>query len=304
MIDRRRLAEFASEILRERIEPQAVELLGSGKVGVSDATLKCRIDGSATRAFAIVSAADAPDLVARGTQNIRAMRQTLPRPIAGTVLKPLGEGRVDGLSTAIWPWQKPIFSTGRLMRRAQMRIKRQRLLDWSYDFVAGGLTRAPGDNAVAGRFIPDLERVAFDQRHGEAMRADARRALDRLDRGRWATLVSSLEHGDLWHGNFLSGKRGDDHPLYVIDWAGAQIDGYPVYDFARLSMSLGVTPSTGRRIVRRFADLLDCTPDDLVGYALCSLGNLSGRLEQFPPHRYYAMADRVHRHMRAMAAAA
>lgn len=303
MIDRQQTADFASKILQEPIDLKSVAVLGSGKIGIPDATIKCRIDGATTTAFAIISAQAAPDLVARGTDNIRAVRQRLPRDVGRTVLQPIGEGRVGGMSTAIWRWQRPMFSNARLIRKAQIRVRRHRLLDWSYDFIAGGLARGPGENEVAGRFIPDLERVALDARHGEAMRADAHRALDRLHGGRWANLVSSVEHGDLWHGNFLTGRRGDA-PLYVIDWAGARLDGYPMYDFARLSMSLGVTPSTGRRIVRRFADLLDCTPEDLVGYLLCSLGSLSDRLEHFPPDRYYAMADRVHRHLRAMAAAA
>lgn len=295
------VSDFASDQLGMAVLPEGVTLSGTGQADLPDATTKCEIRTGDFRGFMLVSAAREPHLVARNVANIERVAARLPAGIDASVLRPLASGDIAGRSAAIWNWHRPLVASNRLVRRARLRWHRAALLDWAYDFMVAGLGPQAGDNMIASRFSPLLERVADSPDYDADIRQDARNALARLDSGRWKRLFTAIEHGDLWPGNFLLAE-GEGTPYYVIDWAGAQLDGYPVFDLARLSLSLRVDQDKARRIARRFAEALDCTPEDLIGYALCSLSDLSTRLEHFPPDRFHAMARDVYRQVRDMAA--
>lgn len=301
MVGREDVAFFAESCLSVAVPASGVRVIGSGKPTIADATVKCDIRGDGFRGFMLLSSKSHPGLVDRAVRNIGRVRAALPGELAETVLQPLATGLIDGRSAAIWPWHRPLIEeNGRLYRRAQMLWHRRRLLDWCYDLLEQSLVETKSNNLASHAFVAPLERMVTGTEFAEPLRVDARRALDRLEGGRWKRLFTCVQHGDLWLGNFLSSGR-PGHGIYAIDWAGAQAEGYPVFDLARLTESLGVRPGRLPRIARRFAERLDCDPEDLVGYALSSLGELSGRLECFPPARFHAMAARVHAQSRALA---
>jgi hypothetical protein len=181
-------------------------------------------------------------------------------------------------------------------------IERARLapavLGWLAEAVR--VTRAePTDDEVEARFSRPLAAVAGDARLGQDVRAGARRALARLERGAWRPAFV-LSHDDLWKGNVLRWPARPwwratppAFPFALIDWRGARARGHAFVDLLRIADSLRVSAATLERERRRHAWLLGCDDVDAEGYALASVGELGADLGCFSPERWVAAATEL-----------
>jgi hypothetical protein len=108
----------------------------------------------------------------------------------------------------------------------------------------------------------------------------------------------SLEHNDLWLGNFLlpanrAARKSNPYGFFVVDWAGAVMRGHPLLDLFRFGLSAGMPARALANEVSVQCHILECQPHDIAPYLIAGLGAIAMNLEHFPEHRYLEMANSV-----------
>jgi hypothetical protein len=115
-------------------------------------------------------------------------------------------------------------------------------------------------------------------------------------------------HNDLWKGNILL-PSGDDHrdkqtfPFFVIDWRGSRVDGFPLFDLVRVSMSLQLTAKELRRELMHSCQSLGCDFSDAPYYVAAALGEIASRNDQFPLQAFLGMAEHCFAELRKVGGA-
>ncbi len=258
-----------------------------GDKPVDDQTYKYLVRSSEGESLAVVlcSPGVAPDLVARGSRCAVEAKRALGTELGGVVLDPLGEGEVGGLSYVVLPYREPL-SEKRVVGWLQRRRVEPKVFDWLL-----GATRQTMRDVSEGdrhaRFIRPLGELAGAVGVSDAVRRAAERGLSRLEAGKW-TPRFVLMHNDLWKGNILLDGKGG---IVVIDWPGSAVDGYAVYDLARLADSFGLGDRALGEQVGVHCRVLGCEPEDAVSHLAAGLGHLMGHLDHFPMHLFLPMAD-------------
>lgn len=279
------------ERLEARILPRGMQLSDSR------VTVLLYAGGENPRAVAQCSNEIAPDMVARAVARASEIRSALTPATAKPIIKTLVAGELDGLSYAIWPWYAPLSgpsATGSW-------LERQRLagtaLGWLAD-VTKQTSRAARTDEIADRFDVQLRQMATNAELPSRVRLAARGALMQLDRGAWKPSVVAM-HGDLHTGNLLI-ERGDGvspAPLRwslrfgVIDWSGAQRDGFPIYDLIRLAQSLRIDRHQLARQIALHCEILGCAPEAARWHLAAAFADLRANLEQFPFNLYVQQAE-------------
>ena len=281
------LAAIAAARLRvARHEPQ---LLPRGSLLPDARTTFLLFGGGSTPvAVAQIASSTEPDAVARAVARADAIRFALTPSEAEPILAPLAIGALDGLSYGVWPWCRPLSgATGSWRERRALAAP---AFAW-LDAIAKRTVRPAADEQVRTRVDRPLCRLATDSRLSVRVRLAARGALVRLDRGTWRPLhVAS--HGDLHAGNLLLDplQPGAAH-FRVIDWGGAALDGFPMYDVVRLAHSLRLDARHfGHRVLTHAAQL-GFAPADARWHLAAAFADLGASLEHFPPDRWAALAD-------------
>lgn len=256
---------------------------------VADGVEKLLVRGSDHRpaAVVLVSAPKATGLVARGMQRAREAKMLLGPLLGQVILSPICEGDVAGLSFAALPYCQPLASS-RLRAMMQRRRLRGVVLGWLRDATSTTVQDPPGDRFEA-EFLRPLRMLCDDLELPDAFRAAAREALDRLDAGRWLP-KHVLMHNDLWLGNFLidnrnvTGRAGRPwaERFVIIDWPGAAIEGYGLYDLLRFAQTMKLSVEALREEIRRHCAILGCEPVDARSHLMAALGYLLVHLEHFP----------------------
>lgn len=287
-----RLSELLRPQLRGLVEDHAIndaiEQLGPEKTGV-DSTTKGVIRDRRGHPAAVVicSRPAAPDLVKRGVDNAERIRAMLGPELGSVILRPLATGCVEGLSYVILPWRRPL-SVSRLGWVSQRSRLRPQVLCW----LRLAIERAREFHAASGitaDFMTPLRHLEGQSSLTREMREAINIALDRLERGLWRP-VHTFDHNDLWRGNFLLSTRQEravsGYDFELIDWAGANPQGFGVYDLIRFAHSFRLGAKRLAWEVWRQGEALDCDPENLPGHLLASFGRLHLHLEQFPETRY------------------
>lgn len=273
-------------------EQLRLQPLGRAKEG-ADSTTKALIESvsGSPRAVVVCSRLASPTLVARGVERAEAIRALLAPPLGDAIIRPLKTGEIAGRSFVILPWGCDLPSW-RPALRLKLRVLRRSLLDWLHDAVAS-VARAHESCADSSRtFADELQYLEQQPFLNEAARRAIAESLSRLQCEQWIPR-HTFDHNDLWHGNVLLPPRGDhrvttSHPFVLIDWVGARVRGYGVYDLIRMSRSLRLRPRRLGRELTLHASALNCEPQDLRGHCLAALGCLHRHLEYFPLERFVA----------------
>ena len=239
----------------------------------------------------------APGRVDRGGQRAREAREVLG-PVAGSaILEPTFAGEFEGRSFEVVPWQRPL--TDHLWR---WRVQRWRmapgLIRWVTLLVGVRTGPDPTAEELARRA---LDVVANDAALPAPIRDGALGALSRLDNGRWTPHVVVC-HNDLWKGNVLlpidaSSRRTTACGFFVIDWAGARLTGFPVWDLVRIAQSLRIPGPLFKWALRRQCRVLGCDLGDARSNFLAAIGDLRIHLEHMPIERYSEVVTASYRHL-------
>lgn len=293
------------ETLRSRlVEPLAkalpadpnlrLEYLCKPKTVADDAT-KLLVLNAKCRPIAVVliSSLVEPELVRRGIDRARSIKDQLSPQLGGVILEPLANGTLDTCTYTILPYRKPT-SKGRIGKRAHRIILRPIVLRW-LDQLARDTARQPDAQALQSGFITPLRHLSDTQPMSPTVQTAAAEAIDRIQTNAW-TPRHIVMHGDLWEGNILfanKGTRPANDPyarIVIIDWPGGLIDGYAMYDLIRLARSMHIPRRTLRRHILTHCRSLQCDPRDARAHLLAGLGHLGMNLGHFPPDRYAKMA--------------
>ena len=292
-----------------RVPVQSLQLLPiDGVTPRADAPAVLRVVDASVKSRAVVlcSAPKFPDMVERAMSRAEQARSRLAAAEAAAILKPLLEGRIDGLSYAMLP-HCDTLSARRWSWWLQRAILGPRVLDWLYRVTAD--TVALADEAQRdARFAAPLARLGSLDRLSAPVRADTTRAASRLHDGSWQPR-HVLMHGDLWKGNILiepgaaqPGRTRWRDRFVVIDWPGSELQGHAIYDLIRLARSMRTSDAALRTEVRRHCDVLGAGTEDAIAYLLSALGYIALHLEEFPMDKYLPMVEACHAHLRRILA--
>jgi hypothetical protein len=299
----RRLGEPIAAALR--VPARSLQLLPiDGVTPRADAPAVLRVVESPAKPHAVVlcSAPRFPDMVERAMSRAVQARSRLGSAEAAAILKPLLEGRIDGLSYSMLPHCEAL-SVHRWRWRLQRAMLGPRLLDWLYRVTADTVTLADAAQRDA-RFAAPLACLASLDRLSAPVRADIARATGRLRDGSWQPR-HVLMHGDLWKGNILidpdtaqPGRRRWRDRFVVIDWPGSEVHGHAIYDLVRLAGSMKTPEAALRAELRRHCDVLGAATEDAMAYLLSALGYIALHLEEFPMDKYLPMVEACHADLR------
>jgi hypothetical protein len=233
-------------------------------------------------------------------ERAEAAADALGPDLGRVIVRPVVSMERGGATWAVYPLCLPLERRSglRWLQRLQLRGPLLRWLARVTSFTGGPL-HGKARAEVERTFSESLEWVAGERWFSPEVHARARRALGRLHSGLWSPR-RVLSHGDLWLGNVMlppaapwPAPRDGWPPFVLIDWGGADTQGFAFYDLLRLADSLRLAPAALRFDVQRHARLLDCHPEDAFGYLLASLGHLGVRLGYFERSRYASMSERL-----------
>ena len=295
------LEQLASELARVAaplIGPaRSFENFGERKILV-DATSKflVRDDAGNPELVVLCSAAGGPEIVARGVQRARDIAEALGDDLGRAVLLPVGEGDVDGRTFAIFRYCTPLIESGPRWW-VQRSMVRPRLIRWLIDSSRKTAIAIPTDSLDRCVYEP-LAAMLADDGHSPELRELAEEALRAARAGDWQPRHVFM-HDDLWSGNVLLDRQLVEgrHPgrFVVIDWAGARVRGYPLYDFLRLSASFGLKRGPFYQALDQYCGAVEYNRTE-ASYAFANAAaELGQRLEHWPRPSYLSTIDRCYR---------
>lgn len=285
-----------AELVRGRCQLGAVSLLCPRKTG-ADNPLKLLVSATSGQPVAVIhcSTRVSPKLVERGQTNIRTVREKLPEDLAAPILEPLLSGRVDGLSFVLSPYCRAL-SRSRLGWFMQRRGLASRVWRWLVG-AARATVHAPKPRETRERVERPLEYMTACQPMTPQIRQAADHALQRLRAGRWRPHLT-LVHNDFWKDNILLPDprspllppAGSRPAFYIIDWAGASMEGHGIYDVARFARSFALPRRLLRALLDDYCAVLGCDPADTVSALLAALGCIGLDIEHFPLDRFIQLS--------------
>lgn len=259
---------------------------------VADGTSIYAVGRGRERAILLVSPAKFPEVVSEDQAKAAAMRNYLGEELGSVILIPLAQGHILNRSYALMPFRRT-YSDNRLFWAVQKHRMKPQVIEWLQ--AVNVRYRVIADSASdREQFIRPLQylntMLAADQNIGGA----ASTALDRLLAGKFQPCFVPM-HNDLWKGNFLQRIREDacseaGFRFFIIDWRGSRINGFPIYDLVRVSLSYNLTPNELNAAIIRATAALECDPVDALTYVTVALGEIALRVDQFPRDQFLQLA--------------
>jgi hypothetical protein len=299
-----------AEQVKTELSETIASVLGdpAGELRLSIISLSEAVDGTTVvlvtdakgnkRAVVLCSPANSPDMVDRAMVMAERAKTTLGFQLGARILDPLFRGKLGNESYAILPYCRPL-SASPLLSRVQNFKLRPTLFDWLYQSAQKTRSASPSED-ISRRFESRLEHLASMNVLSTAVRNAALLGIQRIRDGKWIPR-HVLMHGDCWRGNVLirplassDERQSWAERFVVIDWPGAEINGYALFDVVRMAQSMRVTFRQLRDEVDRHCDLLACERADAPSYLLAALGNLGMSLECFPVEQFAKMTEACH----------
>ena len=310
----RMTGRHTAEQITRALSEQIAEAIGirSGDLRLSLLSLSEASDGTTVvsvtdaqggkRAVVLCSPGNSPDMVDRAMVMAEKAKTLLGPQLGARILDPLLRGRLNGASYAVLPYCRPL-STSAFLSRVQNFKLRPAVFDWLFHSVKQSRSASPSASITA-RFEERLLHLASLQALSAEVRDAARVAVERLRSGQWKP-YHVLMHGDCWRGNVLIRPAASfdqrtpwAERFVVIDWPGAEIYGYAIFDVVRMAQSMRITCRQLGDELNRHCDALQCDRTDAMAYLLAALGNLGMSLECFPMEQFIKMAEACHATLR------
>jgi hypothetical protein len=246
---------------------------------------------TAPMAILAVSPEEFPDLVSVEQEKASRMKSVLGPELGSPIVVPITEGTLDNSrSYALLPRKTPL-SDNRIVWPFQRRSLKAHLARWLREINATTTT----EGASFELYQDSLEHLCKVAGLSGRLRSVAQLALARLLAGDFIPRVTPM-HNDLWKGNVLLPSGNDNSeslsfPFFIIDWRGSRVDGFPLFDLVRLSMSLKFTASELRQELAQSCQSIGCEFSDAPYYVATALGEISSRNDQFPMQAFLGMAE-------------
>jgi hypothetical protein len=283
------LGEYLSDF-EERIGSR-VSIVPLGRLKpVADATTKfLLISEGQPHAVIVCSRPASPDLVMRGINLAESVRERIGPRLGDAIIKPIQSGYADGRSYVMLPYCRE-FASWKAWRVVQRLTLARPLLSWLQE--ANATAAASNDqydtaDSSYGGMLEYLLRQWFLDSDTESA---VRKSIARLESGKWRPR-HTIDHNDFWLGNVMLPARNSRHaklrfPFVLIDWAGANPNGYGIYDLIRLARGLNLSSRGLHRELVAHSKALQCELVDTRGHLLAAFGRLHQHIECFPEKRY------------------
>jgi hypothetical protein len=232
-----------------------------------------------------------PDLVSVEQEKASRMKHVLGPELGSPIVVPIAQGSLGGgRSYALLPRKTPL-SDSRIGWPIQRRSLKSHLTHWLRGINASTTTQ----ETLFDLYRDSLEYLCGMAGLSESIKSISRKALDRLHSGDIVPRSTPM-HNDLWKGNILLPSSDDKRdrqtfPFFVIDWRGSRVDGFPLFDLVRVSMSLQFTANELRRELLHSCQSLGCQSSDAPYYVATALGEIASRNDQFPVQAFVGMAE-------------
>lgn len=202
--------------------------------------------------------------------------------ISAHLLPPVCKGKLEEKTFAIYPFKQDLH-TGIESKLRRIYLK-QRIMDLLMQVAEASMEIVPEENAL--RIVTERFGLLAEIFDSTAMQLHIKNGLNAVRNGIWQP-VHMLDHNDLWLGNILVGKSWHDRKnFYLIDWTGANMNSFGVHDLLTFSQSAG----SSKREVSAMLDKLAIRPNmdrnHLTYQYLMRIGDLSGKLDDFPLERF------------------
>lgn len=219
-----------------------------------------------------------PEQVFMAFKNARNIRNLLGSTFdKDRVLLPIFLGYVKGNSYSFTPVKKNLSSS--VFWFFQRRYMVSAIADWLI-YLAGS-SKKPCSISFAKELLLLLQR---DPEISESIRISVGSALLSLESKVWSPLHMA-DHNDFWKGNILVDSILSKS-FFVIDWGGANIDGFGVHDMVTFCQSFKVSPSLAHKYLSKYSLVIDMPLEHLLYQYLLSMGCLRLNLSNFPYDRF------------------
>ena len=283
-----------AELLHEAEGSVSVSLLYRGKLSDSPRVFVVRVRNEKPCAVVLCSPEAAPKIVGRAMQRALECQQQAGSALGRRILQPLAQGHIAERTYAVLPYCYPL-SDFRPLWYLQRHLLRPALSEWLVQ-LAKVTVVAPTSPQLEARFEKPLAALATLDAASGRLRTAARSAANRLKSGIWSP-KHVLMHGDLWKGNVMvrapligAADRWEDR-LVLIDWAGASVDGYPLFDLVRALAAFKYNGRYARQQLLRQCEILECEPADVSSHLCAALAFYYAHLEEWPLPRFLKMSE-------------
>jgi thiamine kinase-like enzyme len=259
---------------------------------VTDETTKILIKNQLGRhiAFAIISPESNPEIIKKGNKQVELIKNIVSQKLSNTIVEPLYEGNIDGLSFAIWPYYQKL-SNNRLLWHYQRKILTNKISSWLLD-IANETSVTASYEQIGSKFVDPLIYLSKIVQNNTFFQRIAHESLECFEDKDWRP-INIVAHNDLWKGNILLEKSFPyiSGRFIVIDWSGSQVHGYPIYDLVRFAHSFKLSTCQFRQQLLNHCNILNCNIFQSRCYLVCSLASLSMNIDNFPLHRFIKLAE-------------
>ena len=290
------------EVLLQKVDPTSIVQI-TGGMKLADSAIKFTVlDQGRPVAVALCAPDSHLDCVGPATRSSVQCKQLLGTPLGTHILSPLAADELEGLSWAIYPYCTPL-SDSRLLWPLQRKFLRQSVFEWLLD-VAKETVCDVSPSEKESCFLQPLEYMASLSSLPKPIQQAAKVSCHTLETGAFSPNFCLMQ-GDFWKGNLLIDNRFVTAPqgaswskrFVIIDWAGAQIKGYPFYDLIRFADSFRVKGVKLVECIHLLCQELGCTVTQGRSYLLAALGNIGMNLECFPFEEFLSLVENCYNTM-------
>lgn len=214
----------------------------------------------------------------------------LPPSLGNHIMTPFEISEIQGSSYGLYDYCFPLPEKGISFRYYRYFFS-QSTINWVHRIAKESVTEATQSERKE-LFLDSLSELGSNQNLPHEIRAACQQGIETLQVNHQTKVVMS--HGDLWIGNIHLHQETQKNffsyftrsKFKVIDWATANVRGFPVFDLVKLLDSWRVSKRLSRRELIRYSETINCKKEDLVYYTLAALGHIQKDLGHFPPEKH------------------
>ena len=291
--------DLARNTILPYLEPELDRLGGFGKVeglpearNIIDDTTKFIFYNQQDEkiAFVLCAYTEFSDLPIRNLEKSINIKKSISKELSSVILDPIVYGVQEGMGFVVWPFCQPLENNFLQRKFQHIRIK-PHVFNWLKQATESTLKKASEEDKFSS-FIYPLQRLKNHKKINDKIKSEIEWQLASLEEESWIPFFV-MAHNDLWTNNLLIDEKNrlnEFSGLTIIDWAGAQVRSFAVYDLVRLSMSFRVSRTAFREQLQAHCNILNCSERNALGYLLASLAYLAENLDQFPEERFISLA--------------
>ncbi len=268
------------------------------KEQVKDSTSIFKINGREPRDDSILTLSNNhfPESVYEAIEKVEMITSIVGPRLSNNILRPSSTGIFRNRSYAFWPIKK-IISNNKINRKIQIQSVHSQVFQWFCDMSSISRLAINSDVNLSRQYIDPLIFLVDKKYIPKSIKTIANVTLRALDTNNFVP-VSVAQHGDLWHGNILLEKTWpyslcSPVPFFIIDWGGANVQGYPYVDQLRYLKSIDKGDRAVAKHLSIYSKCCSLSECDIVNYTCAYAGHLGMNRGEFPIDRYLALVSEM-----------